>query len=216
LRDVFVIQTEPDESPHATVDTLPPHDEPTDDALVQLVRAGDESAFEHLFERHRGRVARVAARFFPRREQIEEIVQETFVKAYFALDSYAGAHAASFAAWLSQIAVNSAYDELRRARRRPQDAGQSLTEDEAQQLGARLDRIVSTEADIESTLVSRDLAAKLLARLDPEDKLVLTLLDAEGLSVAEISNVTGWSASKVKVRAHRARASLRRVLRKYL
>jgi RNA polymerase sigma-70 factor (ECF subfamily) len=198
------------------VDTLPPHDEPTDDALVKLARAGDESAFEKLFERHRGRIARVAARFFPRREQIEEIVQETFVKAYFALDSYAGAHAASFAAWLSQIGVNAAYDELRRARRRPQDAGQSLTEDEAQQLGARLDRIVSTEADIESALISRDLAAKLLARLDPEDKLVLTLLDAEGLSVAEIAGLTGWSASKVKVRAHRARASLRRVLRKYL
>ena len=50
------------------MDTLPPHDEPTDDALVQRVRAGDESAFEHLFERHRARVARVAARFFPRRE----------------------------------------------------------------------------------------------------------------------------------------------------
>lgn len=198
------------------MDTLPPHDEPTDDALVKLARAGDESAFEKLFERHRGRIARVAARFFPRREQIEEIVQETFVKAYFALDSYAGAHAASFAAWLSQIGVNAAYDELRRARRRPQDAGQSLTEDEAQQLGARLDRIVSTEADIESALISRDLAAKLLARLDPEDKLVLTLLDAEGLSVAEIAGLTGWSASKVKVRAHRARASLRRVLRKYL
>ncbi|MFL6229824.1 MAG: RNA polymerase sigma factor [Pyrinomonadaceae bacterium] len=198
------------------MDTLPPHDEPTDDALVQSVRAGDETAFEHLFERHRGRVARVAARFFPRRDQIEEIVQETFVKAYFALDSYAGAHAASFPAWLSQIAVNAAYDELRRARRRPQDAGQSLTEDEEQQLGARLDQIVSTGADVESALVSRDLAAKLLARLDPEDKLVLTLLDAEGLSVAEISTLTGWSASKVKVRAHRARASLRRVLRKYL
>jgi RNA polymerase sigma-70 factor (ECF subfamily) len=198
------------------VDTLPPHDEPTDDALVQRVRAGDESAFEHLFERHRARVARVAARFFPRREQIEEIVQETFVKAYFALDSYAGAHAASFAAWLSQIAVNAAYDELRRARRRPQDAGQSLTEDETQQLGARLDRIVSAEPDIESALISRDLAAKLLARLDPEDELVLIMLDAEGLSVAEIAELTGWSASKVKVRAHRARASLRRVLRKYL
>lgn len=198
------------------MDTLPPHDEPTDDALVKLVRAGDESAFERLFERHRARVARVAARFFPRREQIEEIVQETFVKAYFALDSYAGAHAASFAAWLSQIAVNAAYDELRRARRRPQHAEQSLTDDEAQHLGARLDRIVSTETDIESALISRDLAAKLLARLDPEDQLVLTLLDAEGHSVAEIASLTGWSASKVKVRAHRARASLRRVLRKYL
>ena len=199
-----------------TVDALQPHEEETDDALVRLVRAGDESAFERLFERHRARVARVAARFFPRREAVEEIVQETFVKAYFALDNYAGAHAASFPAWLSQIAVNAAYDELRRQRRRPQHAETSITEEEAQQLGARLDRVLSTESSVESDLVSRDLAAKLLARLDAEDQLVLTLLDAEGHSVAEIAELTGWSQSKVKVRAHRARAHLRRVLRKYL
>lgn len=205
-----------DRSQPTTVETLQPHDEPTDDALVKLVRAGDESAFERLFERHRGRVARVAARFFPRREAVEEIVQETFVKAYFALDTYAGAHAASFAAWLSQIAVNLCYDELRRQRRRPQHAETNITEEEAQQLGVRLDKIVSAAPDIESDLVSRDLATKLLARLDAEDQLVLTLLDAEGHSVAEIAALTGWSQSKVKVRAHRARASLRRVLRKFL
>jgi RNA polymerase sigma-70 factor (ECF subfamily) len=198
------------------VDTLPPQDEPTDDALVKLVRAGDESAFEKLFERHRARISRVAARFFPRREAVEEIVQETFVKAYFALDTYAGAHAASFPAWLTQIAVNTAYDELRRARRRPQHTEQSLTEEDAQQLGARLDAIITSDTDIESELVSRDLATKLLARLSADDQLVLTLLDAEGLSVAEIAALMNWSASKVKVRAHRARASLRKVLRKYV
>jgi RNA polymerase sigma-70 factor (ECF subfamily) len=198
------------------VDTLPPHDEETDDALVKLVRAGDERAFEKLFERHRARVARVAARFFPRREAVEEIVQETFVKAYFALDTYAGAHAASFPAWLTQIAVNTAYDELRRARRRPQHSEQSLTDTDVQQLGSRLDAVITSTTDIEAELVSRDLASKLLARLSAEDQLVLTLLDAEGHSVAEIAALTGWSASKVKVRAHRARASLRKVLRKYL
>ncbi|MCA1814956.1 MAG: sigma-70 family RNA polymerase sigma factor [Acidobacteria bacterium] len=202
--------------PVETVDALQPHEEESDDALVRRVRAGDESAFERLFERHRARVGRVAARFFPRREAVEEIVQETFVKAYFALDTYAGAHAASFAAWLSQIAVNLCYDELRRQRRRPQHAETNITEEEAQQLGARLDRALSTESNVESDLVSRDLAAKLLARLDAEDRLVLTLLDAEGHSVAEIAELTGWSQSKVKVRAHRARAHLRRVLRKYL
>lgn len=198
------------------MDTLQPHDELTDDALVKSVRAGDEAAFEKLFERHRGRVARVAARFFTRREQVEEIVQEAFVKAYFALDAYAGAHAASFGAWLTQITVNAAYDELRRARRRPQGAEDTLTEEESREFGSRLDRLASAVPDIETDLVSRDLAAKLLARLDPEDRVVLTLLDAEGLSVAEIAQATGWSASKVKVRAHRARLSLRRVLKKYL
>ena len=86
---------------------MQPSDELTDDALVRAVRGGDESAFERLFERHRLRVARIAGRFFPVREAVEEIVQESFTKVFLALDDYAGRHHASFAAWLSQIAVNA-------------------------------------------------------------------------------------------------------------
>jgi RNA polymerase sigma-70 factor (ECF subfamily) len=68
----------------------------------------------------------------------------------------------------------------------------------------------------ESAAISRDLANKLLARLSADDRLVLTLLDAEDMPVAEIARLTGWSASKVKVRAHRARLALRRVLGDFL
>lgn len=192
-----------------------PSVEPTDEALVAAVSAGDEAAFAQLFERHRRRVARIAGRFFARPEQIEEIIQETFTKAYFALAQFSGAHAASFAAWLAQIAVNACYDELRRTQRRPEQQLDELTEAETRDLSARL-RAGDTTHDVEAALVSRDLATKLLARLTPEDRLVLTLLDGEGLSVAEIAQLTGWSTPKVKVRAHRARAHLRRVLRRYL
>ena len=115
-----------------------PSDEPTDDALVAATCAGDESAFEQLFERHRRRVARIAARFFTRQEQIEEIVQESFTKAYLALPTFAGAHAASFAAWLAQITVNACYDELRRAQRRPEQQLGDLNETEAREFTAQL------------------------------------------------------------------------------
>ena len=84
---------------------------------------------------------------------------------------------------------------------------------EAQEFAAQLR---SPPMDVETQLVSRDLATKLLARLSAEDRLVLTLLDVEGFSVAEIAEMTNWSISKVKVRAHRARANLRRVLQRYL
>lgn len=191
-------------------------DELTDDALVVAVRGGDERAFELLFERHRLRVARTAGRFFPAREAVEEVIQETFTKAFFALDDYAGRHAASFPAWLTQIAVNCCYDELRRLRRRPRRADEDISDAESGALGEKLGAALASGEDIESDLISRDLAGKLLSRLDAEDQLVLTLLDAEGLSVAEIAEQTGWSASKVKVRAHRARARLRRVLKKFL
>lgn len=188
-----------------------PLEEPTDDALVAAAGAGDEAAFEQLFERHRRQVARVAGRFFRQREQIEEIIQDSFTKVYFALGSYHGAHAASFKAWLTQIAINSCYDQLRRARRRPEQPLGGINESEGHELAAQLR---SSSPNVESALISRDLAAKLLARVSPEDRLVLTLLDVEGFSVAEIAEMMSWSISKVKVRAHRARAHLRRVLRR--
>jgi len=184
-----------------------------DAALADEARGGDERAFEELFLRHRRRVALIASRFFRRREQIEEVVQETFAKAFFALGEFSNRQGGSFAAWLARIAFNACYDELRRQKRRPEPASLSeVTEEESARLRGRL----RGEGGAESAAVSRDLAAKLLARLSPEDRLVLVMLDAEGLSVAEIAGLLGWSESKVKVRAHRARASLRRVLERFL
>ena len=190
-----------------------PREEPTDDALVAAAGAGNEAAFEQLFERHRRQAARIAGRFFPQREQIEEVIQDSFTKVYLALGSYHGTHAASFRAWLAQIVVNSCYDQLRRIRRRPEQSLGELEESEGHELAAR---VHSAGSDVEGALVSRDLAVKLLARVSPEDRLVLTLLDVEGFSVAEIAGMMNWSISKVKVRAHRARAHLRRVLRRFI
>jgi RNA polymerase sigma-70 factor (ECF subfamily) len=193
----------------------PAVDEPADVALVARVCAGDEAAFEELFNRHRRRVALIASRFFRRREEIEEIVQESFTKAYFALPDFSLQPGASFAAWLARIAFNTCYDELRRSRRRPESAAGALSAEEAAGLTKRL-RAEGAAGNVESALVARDLAGKLLARLSPEDRLVLVLLDVEGMSIAEIAQTVKWSISKVKVRAHRARASLRRVLERFL
>ena len=192
---------------------MPSFAEWTDDALVAAAGAGEEAAFEQLFERHRRQVARIAGRFFSQRESIEEIIQDSFTKAYFALRTYHGTHEASFRAWLTQIAINTCYDQLRRARRRPEHAVEDFNDDEAHEFAGQLRGAAS---DVESALVSRDLAVKLLARLSAEDRLVLTLLDVEGFSVAEIAEMTNWSVSKVKVRAHRARAHLRRVMKRFL
>lgn len=196
---------------------LPPTQapQPTDDELVAAIRAGDEAAFTSLFERHRQFVSRLAYRFFRRREQVEEIIQESFIKAYFALGDYQGGHEKSFVSWLARITVRTCYDELRRVQRRSESNIGDLTDDEAAYLTDRL-RDLSAGGNIESVAVSRDLANKLLARLKPEDRLVLTLLKIEELSVAEIAELVGWTSAKVKMRSHRAQHSLRRVLRKYL
>lgn len=197
--------------------TLALQEEPeaSDNELVASVLEGDEAAFEELFNRYRMQVGRIAARFFRSREQVEEIVQESFTKAYLALKDYTGRNEKSFAAWLMRITANTCYDELRRTKRQPEIIESSLSEGETAWLETRM-KATDAVPDIESNAITRDLAAKLLARLEPEDRLVLTLLNGEELSVAETAEITGWSAAKVKVRAHRARLALRKVLRKLL
>jgi RNA polymerase sigma-70 factor (ECF subfamily) len=191
------------------------HAGPTDAALVARVRGGDDPAFEELFNRHRRRVASIAGRFFRRREQIEEVVQESFTKAFFALPEFSNQREASFAAWLARITFNTCYDELRRNKRRPESALSEVSEEEAVWLRARLTD-GAAGSDVEANASAKDLAGKLLARLSPEDRLLLVMLDVEGMTVNEIAESTKWSASKVKVRAHRARTSLRKVLARFL
>jgi len=192
-----------------------PIDEQSDEALALAVGRGDEQAFEQIFYRHRKRVARLAGRFFNRHEKIEEIVQEAFTKMYAAIGNYSAERGQSFAAWLARIAINSCYDELRRMRRRPEGSLDDITTDEMAWLASQ-SRPRNAADNSESIVILRDLAAKLLARLAPEDRLILTLLDGEDKSVVEIAQAMGWSVSKVKVRAHRARQSLRRVLEEYI
>src|SRR6266542_4290729 len=136
----------------------------TDDELVAAARAGDESAFGRLFERHRRLVSRLGYRFFPRRDQVEEIIQESFIKAYFALDDYQGGNEKSFVSWLARIAVRTCYDELRRARRRSESSIGDLSEEEAAYLHERL-RDLSAGGNVEGAAISRDLANKLISRL---------------------------------------------------
>lgn len=188
--------------------------EAVDDELVAAVRAGDESAFEVLFERHRRSVTRLAYRFFYRRDQVEDIVQESFANAYFALGAYRGGQERSFIAWLSKITVRACYDALRRSRR-VESVMSELTDEEERSLSDRL-RFSGKGSDVESLAISRDLADKLLRRLDPDDRVVLSLLNVAELSVAETAEITGWSVSKVKMRSHRARKALQRVLHRFV
>jgi len=185
-----------------------------DTVLVLAVLDGDESSFELLFERHKRRVGIIAGRFFQQQEQVQEIIQESFTKAYFALKDFTAADPTSFAAWLSRIAFNVCYDELRRRRRSPESSINELTEQEKHSVKALCS--TRTDTSIETLAVSRDLANKLLNRLSAEDRLVLVLLDVEGLTISEIAELMSWSSAKVKIRAFRARAALRSILKKFL
>ena len=185
----------------------------TDPQLVELVLAGDETAFEQIFERHKRTVARTAARYFQRPEQIEEIIQISFAKAFVELAKFRGEHELSMPSWLGRIAANACLDQLRSQKRKPENLQCELTDGEAESL---LDLAVAGGQSSEHVLVNRDLSQKLLAHLPEDDRALLHMFYVDELSVAEIASLLGWSASKVKIRAWRARNSLRKVLKRYL
>lgn len=119
--------------------------------------------------------------------------------------------------WLTRIATNTCLNILRASRRRPELTTADLTEDQDRWLD---DKLSSAAGELhraaENKLVAADLADRLLETLSPEDRLALTLIDGEDASVSEVAEMTGWSESKVKVRAFRARKKARQAMEKLL
>ena len=187
--------------------------ENSDRRLVELVLAGDETAFEQIFERYKRLVASIASRYFQRPEQIEEIVQIGFAKAYFELERFRGRHDASLASWLCKITTNACLDALRSQNRKSENLLCELSQTEIEILFAAAS---AGNENTEKSLVERDLAEKLLSRLAADDRAILQMLDAEEMSVSEVAEITGWTNSKIKIRAFRARGALRKILRKFL
>jgi RNA polymerase sigma-70 factor (ECF subfamily) len=187
--------------------------EKTDSRLVELVLAGDETAFENLFERYKRLVASIGGRYFRNHEQIDEIIQITFAQVYFQLKYFRGGQDFSFASWIGKITTNACLDALRSQKRKPENLMCEFSEPETEILFAAAS---NGEKTAENSIVERDLAEKLLSHLAAEDRAILQMLDAEEMSVSEVSEITGWSNSKIKIRAFRARNSLRKILRKFL
>jgi len=176
---------------------------------------GDDDAFAEIVRRYGPRVFRVVSRFFRRRDRAEEAAQEVFLKAFTQLDAYEGR--GSMEGWLTRIATTTCLNLLRSAKRRPELTISDLTEDE----GAWLETHTAGAAAeqhraVEKSAVAADLAERVLDRMSHDDRLVLTLVDGEELAVKEVAEMTGWSESKVKVQAFRARRRMRAAVEKLL
>jgi RNA polymerase sigma factor (sigma-70 family) len=155
----------------------------------------------------------VAHRFFRDRSQAEEAAQETFLKAFAQLKSFEGR--GSMEGWLTRIATNTCLNLIRTASRRPELVTAELSENETEWLEKKVSEGAgSHHHDVEDRVVAADLAERLLEGLSPEDRLALTMIDGEQASVSEVAEMTGWSESKVKVRAFRARKKAREALEK--
>ena len=176
----------------------------TDEILVSAARKGDDGAFSCLVTRYKRRVFGLAARFAKDSDELEDICQEVFIKAYENLNSYRGD--APFDHWLMRIAAHASYDVLRKRRR---ESGTSSYD--------ALLHGVADQADEarHKARQARDLLKWALGRLSADEQMIITLLELEEYSIKETAALTGWSEANVKVRGHRARQALKRLLEEH-
>jgi RNA polymerase sigma-70 factor (ECF subfamily) len=174
---------------------------PPDEELVRQALQGDDAAFTELVRRHKNRVFGINSKFARDAHELEDLSQDVFVTAYRKLHKYRGD--APFEHWLCRIATNKCYDLLRKRKSGPTNVdfdavGYALPDDagEEQRRGRE----------------AREILERGMQRLKPAERLVITLLELEGRPVKEIAGLTGWSESKVKVQAFRARKKLKDLL----
>lgn len=172
-----------------------------DETLVAATLDGDDDAFAELVRRHKARVFSSASRFARDAHQLEDLCQEIFLRAFRHLAKFRGD--APFEHWLARLTVSACYDFIRRDRRHRGHL--SLDELETDPGDP------SVEKNIAAGRAS-ELVQWALAQLSPDERLILTLLELEEHSVRDIAALTGWSESNVKVRAFRARQSMKKVL----
>ena len=178
----------------------------SDEQLVRAVLVGDESAFAEIFDRYKRPMTRTVSQFFRDRSDVEECVQQCFTKAYFSLKNYRGGEDRSFPAWMTRIAVNVCYDEFRRRGRRPESLFTEMSDAENDYLETVAD---GRKPLVESSLVTSQLAEKVLAGLDAKDRLAMTLVYAQDYTLNEVADVIGITTSNLKSRLFRCRNQIR-------
>jgi len=182
---------------------------PSDLELIAAVLQGDISSFEPLVAKYQPRIFATARRYARREDEVEDVVQEIFVKAFQKLSSFRGD--APFEHWLMRLAVRTCYDFLRSHQRNRESSFSEIEPEERDWL----ERFVAEPAnDRDQAAAAKALVESILDRLSPAARLVITLLELEERSVKEIAALTGWSVPLVKVRAFRARAEMRKHLQR--
>ncbi len=184
----------------------------SDQEAVELTRRGDPDAFRVLVDRHSRNLFRLAWRMTANTHEAEDIVQETFLRAYKQLHRFDGR--AAFGTWLHRIAVNCSLD-LMRARKRRQETTVTAPQDDPAEADRFLQNAISAEPSPERTLQStqvRELLAAAMSELSEMERCAFTLRHHDGLGIDEISQAMGVQPNAAKHSIFRAVQKLRRVL----
>lgn len=178
----------------------PDNSQPLDRRDIAASLGGDRAAFGRIVERYEAAIARLMFRFSRDRQVHDELVQDVFVEAWRSLPRYRGD--APLLHWLRRIGTRVGYRFWRKRKRAPMQLA----------LDAAIPDDVGERA-LEPGEAGAILDA-LLSRLEPADRLVLTLAYLEQYTVAQIAEQTGWSQGKVKMKSLRAKKKLRAIVEK--
>lgn len=193
-------------------------DDPTDVQLVDRAKRGDTRAFEMLVIKYQRRIERLIARMVRDVDLVQDIAQESFIRAYRALPQFRGDSA--FYTWLYRIAVNTAKKTLVELKRDPlvlesASSGGSDDDDET----SRIERELTDGATPEALLASKEIAETVNAAIEAlsEDlRQAITLREIEGLSYEEIAEMMNCPIGTVRSRIFRAREAIAQRLRPLL
>ncbi len=180
----------------------------SDEVLVERARAGSDEAFEELILRYRSLITRVARRYVSSLADAEDMAQDAFVRAYQKLAKLKPG--VPFKNWVIRITVNLCLDRLRKQKRHPEESASQMNQEDSTWLERRLGGHSRDEEKRKSEARdARELLKKVLPEIAPKDRAILQLLYGEGLDVSEVAELMGWSEVNVRVRAFRARRTLR-------
>jgi RNA polymerase sigma factor (sigma-70 family) len=180
-----------------------PHD--PDRQIIQEIRSGQPRRFAVLVDRHKDRALTLALRMVGSREEAEELVQDSFVRAFRSIDDFRGD--ARFGTWFYRIVYNVCLTSVMRKKESLPEAGEDLEE------------VAATEEDPLSRLEAeelRDLLSGAIGRLSEQQRAAVTLFYVQGLSYEEIAGVTGQPMGTVKTHLFRGRERLRRIVSEQL
>ena len=180
---------------------------------IKRAQQGEPEAFGPLVQKHQKRVFSLVFHLVRRRDEVEDLAQEIFIKAFRAIRSYN--FQSSFATWLSRIATNHCYDYLRHERASRVSFYWQMGEDSQREIESNAESLPADALNHEDQTVLKDLVAKLLERAPENDRKILLLKELQDYSVEEIAEILDLKPTTVKVRLHRARKRMLEDLRQW-
>ncbi|VAW69792.1 RNA polymerase sigma factor RpoE [hydrothermal vent metagenome] len=184
-----------------------------DQALVERVQQGDKKAFDVLVLKYQHRIIKLVARFVRNSDEVQDVTQEAFIKAYRALKNFRGDSA--FYTWLYRIAINTAKNYLVSASRRATESAVDVQDAEQYDTGDWLREYATPEKELLAQEIKK-VIHKTISDLPSDLKEAVTLREMEGLSYEEIADVMDCPIGTVRSRIFRAREAIDKQLKPLL